>query len=83
MMVCAFVMINILLFIFPYLDFFRNSTVDKNFDSPTSKLLYKGDYDAFEELVRMCSLVELRGVDYGRQTLGAVRFFRTATDMAG
>lgn len=69
-------LVSLLLIIFPYADAFRSSTT---FSFNSSDLIYlltqKGDYDAFQQLLNTINYVEIAGVSYGLQLLGALFFW--------
>lgn len=70
------IILIMLLIIFPYADLFRNSTdvhiTIKNISQP---LIYKGDYDAYQQILNTIIYVSNNGIVFGKQMLGAFLFF--------
>lgn len=69
--------IIMLVFMFPYLDFFRSVDGYNAGDiiSPARQLSEKPDYDAFQMLSNTVSTVSDRGFDFGRNMLASFLFF--------
>jgi oligosaccharide repeat unit polymerase len=74
----AIVLILLLALIFPYADMFRY-TLDVDMEALQAKnsqaLIYKLDYDGYQQLIHSVLHVREHGVAWGRQLLGALLFW--------
>ncbi|MCK6259019.1 hypothetical protein LCY76_20825 [Fictibacillus sp. KIGAM418] len=69
-------MLVLVLIVFPYADIFRNSTNAKmDIQNTTEQLVSNGDYDAFQQLLNTVKYVDLKGIENGKQLLGAILFW--------
>ncbi|MGW5360168.1 O-antigen polymerase [Actinopolymorpha pittospori] len=66
---------SMLLLVFPYADLFRRVDSELAWRGVAEQLSAKGDFDAFQEIVRSLSFVSDMGHTYGLQLLGALLFF--------
>ncbi|MED4013677.1 O-antigen polysaccharide polymerase Wzy [Priestia aryabhattai] len=69
-------LVSLLLVVFPYADLFRRGPdAQLKIKAFSYQLTQKGDYDAFQTLMNTIDYVDLLGVEWGRQFVGAIFFW--------